>query len=523
VKLIGGDRPESVWLYAAAGVLMFAGSLWQELHVNQYPIGPEVFLWIAVAVVVGAAAAICVWRIGGLVGTLGFGVLLFLFADLQLDLKPTLSTLFLPVGCLVFAFLFARHRAALVTVSLMAFFGSALIRPMSSALASTTTMVDSVERSGLPPIVHIVLDEQWGIGGLRAVGDTSTANFLTNFYLARGFEVHEAAYSHYMWTTESLPQILSMGEVPSLSPDTRRGGIDFTVRLRRNAYFEELRRLGYGIRVYQNTYLDLCGDSAQTVAACHLVSANSIANIGTLEGSLRMRAVLGARFYLGTRSDVFQRLTRQPNKWNRAVTGGAILSMNRLTSDILGNQGGGNAHFLHALLPHRPVQVDANCRILDDPSEIFSYELPALPKDSAWRAVLRSYAGQVRCAHKVLAEVLDAIDRTAGSDNSIVIVHGDHGSRIGTRGPPGESLQSVSADLLNANYSTLLAVRRPGVPSAVHAEPVPVQDFIWELTRGKFTGSVSATWNHELRDRGDRTAQRLFLTPATMLWMHQPD
>lgn len=502
---------------------MFAGSVWRELYVNQYPLGSEVFLWIAVSAVIGGAAAICTWRIGGLIGTIGFGVLLFLFTDFQLDLKPTFSTVFLPAGCLVFAFLFATHRAALVTVSLAAFFLSSLIRPAGSALASTTTRVDSVESSGLPPIVHIVLDEQWGIGGLRAVGDTSTANFLTNFYLTRGFEVHEAAYSRYMWTNASIPHMLSLGQAPSLFDDPRRDGIDFTVRLRQNPYFEELRRLGYGIRVYQNTYLDLCSDSAQTVAACHTVSGNSIANIGNLEGSLRMRALLGARFFIGTRSDVIQRLIRQPNKWNRAVTGGAILSLNRLTNDIISNQGEGHAYFVHALLPHRPVQVDAECRIVDDPREIFSYELPALPKDSAWRAVLRSYARQVRCTHKVLAEVLDAIDRTAGRDHSIVIVHGDHGSRISTRGPPGKSRESDRLDLLNSNFSTLLAVRRPGVPAAMHTEPVPVQDFIRELTRGKFTGPVSATWNHELRDRNDRSARNLPLTPAMMLWARQPD
>ena len=101
MKLIGGDRTESVWLYAAAGVLMFAGSVWRELYVNQYPLGSEVFLWIAVSAVIGGAAAICTWRIGGLIGTIGFGVLLFLFTDFQLDLKPTFSTVFLPAGCLV--------------------------------------------------------------------------------------------------------------------------------------------------------------------------------------------------------------------------------------------------------------------------------------------------------------------------------------------------------------------------------------------------------------------------------------
>jgi hypothetical protein len=523
VKLIGGNRTESVWLYAAAGVLMFAGSLWRELYVNQYPIGPEVFLWLAVAAVAGAAGTISSWWIGGLVGSIGFGVLLFLFMDLQLDLKPSIGPVLLLAGCLVVAFLLATHRAALVTVSLTAFFVSSLMRPTGSSLASTTTIVDSVGRAGLPPVVHIVLDEQWGIGGLRAVGDTSTADFLSDFYLTRGFETYEAAYSRYMWTEESLPQMFSMGQAPSLFPDLRRDGIDFTVRLRRNPYFDELRRLGYTIRVYQNTYLDFCGDSARTVAACHTVFANSIANIGNLEGSVRMKALLGARFYLGTRSDVFQGLLRQANKWNRAVTAGAIQSLHRLTNDINGNQGGGNAYFVHVLLPHRPVEVDAECRLVNDPSEIFSYELPALPKDSAWRAVLRSYGRQVRCAHRVLAGVLDAIDRTAGRDNSIVIVHGDHGSRISTRGPPGTSQQADSVDLLNSNFSTLLAVRRPGVPAAVHPEPVPVQDFIWELTRGRFTGPVSATWNHELRDRYDRSAQKLPLTPAMMLWARRPD
>jgi arylsulfatase A-like enzyme len=180
------------------------------------------------------------------------------------------------------------------------------------------------------------------------------------------------------------------------------------------------------------------------------------------------------------------------------------------------------------LLPHRPVHVDEECRALADPSKHVGYNLPGHPPDSLWRATLKSYAGQVRCAHRVLAGIIDAIDSTVGRDNAIVIVQGDHGSRIHAYDPhdPDQPLDAYSTSELNADFATLLAVRRPGVPARLRREPAAVQDVIRELARSGFAGPIPVVGRHYVGRTSiaaKDTAEVRSLTVAEMPWARPPD
>ena len=138
---------------------------------------------------------------------------------------------------------------------------------------------------------------------------------------------------------------------------------------------------------------------------------------------------------------------------------------------------------------------------------------------------LHTYAGQVRCTHRALASVIDAIDSALGRDHSIVIVHGDHGSRL-HRQDPNKALQKHTVDETNSNFATLLAVRRPNVAAAIHAEPAPVQDVIWDLARSGFAGPLPTTWQHYLRKMpdGDHPSEDIRpLAASDMVWARRPD
>jgi hypothetical protein len=78
VKLTGGRPTESVWLYALAGALLTGGPVWHYLFVNRYPFDrPETVILPLVAGLLGAAGAVVARRIGGVVGSLCFGGLLY--------------------------------------------------------------------------------------------------------------------------------------------------------------------------------------------------------------------------------------------------------------------------------------------------------------------------------------------------------------------------------------------------------------------------------------------------------------
>ena len=518
MRLVGGTPTEPAWVYGLAGALMLGGPMARELYFTHYPARPEAFLLPLFAAAVGATIAIGSRFVRGLLGSVVFGGLLFAFSDLQFDPQRWTYFALVLAGCLVLAQLLVRHRAAIAALGLGAFYLTSLGRP---GIAPVPTRLERTgpSRPDKPLLVHIILDEQWGVGGLRAAGDTTTAAFLSDFYLTRGFELFESAYSRYLLSEESLQNAMLVGD-SVIDPMPRRAPYRYI--LRRNPYFRRLRELGYTIRVYQPTFMDFCSDSVAAVASCDVRSGNSIANIGYVDGSWVERGRWVARYFLHTRSHVHARLVPDRISWRRSSVGGGLDALRRLATGIAADPAGGTAWFVHVLAPHRPLQLDSECRIADL-SGMVGFAVPGSPVDSLSPDALESYASQVRCTHRVLGRVIDAIDSTVGRNHSIVIVHGDHGSRLHAH-DPYRPLAAYSSAELNADFATLLAVRRPGVASTVRPEPTPFQDVMRELAESGFTGPISGSWRHYVSEawRRDGVVVRP-LALADMPWVRQPD
>lgn len=521
-----GQAAESYWLYALAGALLLGGPVWHYLFVNRYPFSrPEAIVLPLIAALLGAAIAAGGHRVGDLVGGLVFGVLLYIFVDLQFDLEKSIRTVGVVAGCLALPQILRTHRAVLTCLTLGAFDLASLPRPPAAFVPARG---ESTARppGGLPLLLHLVLDEQWGIGGLRAAGDSATAAFLTGFYRQRGFEVYAGAYSRWNWTSRSIPEALSLGRPLDLRKPPAKARPRVRFRLQANPYFARLRELGYAIRVYQSTDLDYCHPADVAVASCATWSANSIANIGYLPGDWTGRAMLAGRYFLNVASHAYLRLKRPPDGpvWRESVIGGGLATLGAVRDAIAAGGRGATAIFVHVLLPHRPLEVDADCRAYSDPARRVGDNLPQHLSDSSWRALLTLYAAQDRCVHSAVGEVLAALDRTVGRDGAIVIVHGDHGARLSQSDPAGAPASQLNTQQLNAIYSTLLAVRRPQVPGNVHTESVPLQDFLWELVGKDFRGEVSGEWVHYVHHVADGLPVPVHppraLTGAEMLWAH---
>ena len=500
---------------------MLGGPVAHYLLINHYPIArPEAFALPVAAALAGAVLSLVAWRIGGWLGTLVFAALLFLFLDVQFDLHLRVRTLFIAAGCVALSQLLWARRATIACITLGVFYVAGLVPLASGAPPVARTAAAARRAEPLPLVVHLILDEQWGIGGFRSAGDTATAAFLERFYTDRGFEVYAAAYSRWAQTLTSIPDLVNLGQpyaIDSISP--ARFGVH------PNAYFTRLRDRGYRIAVYQSTFLDYCHTPGAEVEACDEVSANSIANFAYFRGPWIRRALMAGRYYLNVTSHAYVRLHHDAVVWRRSGAGGGLRQLARVRDRIAARPQSGTVFFAHVLLPHRPTDVDAECRAHADHSQRVGYEDGVRLTDSAFRAHLELYAAQTRCAHRAIAEVLAAVDSTAGRNGSIVIIHGDHGSRMSQHEPANETLASYDARRLNATFSTLLAVRRPGVPAAVHWTPVPTQDFLWQLIRSEFKGRSSGTWRHFVRApatrRGNTDTLRELQT-SDMLWAVGP-
>jgi hypothetical protein len=532
MRLVGGERTESYRLYAIAGALLGAGPIWHYLYVNRYPLRPELLLLVGGAALLGVLIALVAHRIGGLLETLAIGVLLYLFADLQFDLDTYLRWWMLLAIGVVLAFVLQRRRATIIAITLGAFYVSSLPRggrggttiahERATPATPATPAASPATTAARPTLVHVILDEQWGIGGLELEGDTATANFLTDFYVSRGFEVYPAAYSRFNRTIESIPNLLSLGQPPRLAPvDPKRQ----TARaFEAIPYFELLRAQGYTIRVFQNAYIDYCVARASPVASCETQPGNSVANIGYLEGSVLSRAWFAGRYFLNITSHLYRKLHPDGEKWRRASAGGGFLALRHVREAIATGPNTGVAYFVHVLLPHRPLTLQADCGILRDPRQRIGYEQPDRLSDDEWEETIELAGQQIRCTHLAFARVLDALDESAGRQNAIVIVHGDHGGRIFQNRPTMESIRSLDDRQLAGRYSTILAVRRPGVAAGVRAEPVPVQDFVWRIARQRFVGAVPADFQHFVHVPGLDSLQSGGMRPltrSTMPWVRR--
>jgi hypothetical protein len=517
---------ESSWLYALAGALLLGGPVWHYLFVNRYPFSrPEALVLPLLAALLGAAIAVGGHRAGDLVGGLVFGVLLYLFVDWQLDLEKSMPTVVVVAGCLALPQLLRAHRAVLACIVLGTFDLASLPRAQAG-LAPSRGESSSRPPAGPPLLLHLVLDEQWGIGGLRAAGDSATAAFLAGFYRQRGFEVYQGAYSRWNTTARSIPEALSLGRPVDLRtpPEAARPRVRF--RLTANPYFARLRELGYAIHVYQTTDLDYCHPADVAVASCATWSANSIANVGYLPGAWTGRAMLAGRYFLNAASYAYRRLKRPPDDpvWGQAVVGGGLAALGTVRDAITAGEPRATAIFVHVLLPHRPLEVDAGCRAYSNPARRVGNSLPAQLGDSSWRALVTLYGAQDRCIHRAVGEVLVALDRAVGRDGAIVIVHGDHGARLTQSDPADAPASQLNIQQLNATYSTLLAVRRPEVPGDVHTESVPLQDFLWDLVGKDFRGEATGAWVHYVHHVANGLAIQVdaprALSGAEMPWAH---
>ncbi len=348
----------------------------------------------------------------------------------------------------------------------------------------------------LPPIVHIVLDEQMSLAALPGtIPPGSPAHSLIDDYLDRGFTVFTRAISSSPWTKLSLSQLvsfsldspwakISLAELGDLeaNPDPRQDLFttfgEGIAGVSRNRYFEKLHELGYAITTIQSVYLKFCSVARIAADDCHTYLTNGHGHTTSLLSASAMdRLVLALdslRFdYLNrgrtVHSVVLAVLAVKATgvapfraRQSRIV---AMLSILDQLGQRLRSPEPGRAHFVHLLLPHEPFVLDEDCAVKD-------WREWAV-KEIGWTAenAYPAYWEQVSCTHRRIMALIDQVQREKHGKEAIFIVHGDHGSRISFYSI-GSSLAEDGPDMLE----TFLAIKMPGTVGGQVSEPVNLQE-----------------------------------------------
>jgi len=344
-----------------------------------------------------------------------------------------------------------------------------------------------------PALVHIILDEHVGVEGLPADNPNSPAmkKRLQQFYLSRGFKLYGRAYSQHYHTVNSLPQVMNLGKTQPAIDNPHQG-----TKIEKNAYFDALEDSGYAIHINQSKFLDFC--SSNPVESCFQydhAGLKPIADLASISTAERARLIA---LHFSFLSDATKRLGEayliaraQLKQWDINLpdlglpTRGLVSTINALPAFDqlivdLKQAEPGEAYISHILLPHYPYATTGKCEV--NSMKDWHYRLSAQPRQDRENA----YFDQLDCSIMKMDAVISALSASPAGDNFIMIVHGDHGSRITRVEPINENIGKFDKHDLIAGFSTILAVRANGIDGGYEESPVAVSQIISALSKSQF-------------------------------------
>ena len=372
----------------------------------------------------------------------------------------------------------------------------------------------------LPPIVHLMLDSYMGLDGMNAP-DTHFGDLRQQqeqFYRSHGFQVYPGAYSRHAKTVNSLPEFLSYGTAKRA---TAVRNIQNEVAAPLN-YFIDLDHKGYRISVLAPSVVDFCPN--QPLTMCSNYNRSDLSNLDGSGLSVGDRArVIGltmmefsvlAVLVTATVDFNLAKMTgsTERHSFNRAkilsLTG--MRQLDRVSRD-LATLRRGEVRFMHLLVPHDPLIMDANCKILPEPDWIDEHgPAPLAKRDTA-------YARQVRCMTEVgLKNFMAALEKTQAGRKAIVIIQGDHGARTVDHLPLANS-PVADARSMTVTYSAFFAIRVPGQPAASISGQFALDELIGGFAASGFAAAprpVPGPAEVFLMDQSWVPAKRMALPPS---------
>ena len=499
--------------------LIFLTTLFSLLRFHEYPIWrPEVALSALAIIAIGLPFGLLISLRPKTFGAVAVTVVLILWVS---QFKPTIpigfaawrwanqwrgdwvgdfAAIALICAAVIVAFsivfaagvLLGRHLGIFVASVFGTVVAGTLVLPSNSMPLGETYRRDIGPPADLPPMIHLVLDEQIGIEGLPRdiAGGEDLRQDLRQFYDELGFTVFGRAYSTYWWTEDSMMATLNGRE--SLNLNVPRDSDAPSKPVWDNLWFDTLFDRGYQIRVY--SYLPTyCGKEKGRAYSCYVYKGNSISNIINADLPLitSVKVILSNYRDILTSYHLWQRFGGSNSlleallpSWLRfriyLNAAGGLHLLDRLLDDVR-QFPRGTAFFAHLLIPHESYLYDRNCHMKPDVESWAGHMMTADTPEAHHAVLYARYFEQVRCLHLALGQFFAGLQETGVFDEAIIIVHGDHGARITL--PPGRrnSGNDISETDFIDRYSALFAVRSPSLRPGYDTSFRSVQALFAEL------------------------------------------
>lgn len=373
--------------------------------------------------------------------------------------------------------------------------------------ASAISHVD-VGTDGPPRLIHLILDEHLGIEGMP--NDTEYAKALKHkikqFYQRYGFDLYGGAYSHYLDTEDSIPNLVNFSaEGVNLAFST---GDRPPYVLQQNRYFQFLKSLDYRIHVMHGDYIDFCSSPGVELHSCTKSGWFSLSNVARLDIPVLTKTTTAIAAFVTSYPryeailDVYEERIR-PALLLRGVVGpvldrqslwtkrrvhpfsvNAMVAMETLSARIQ-QLPRGHMLFAHLMIPHFPYVYREDCspraisESMDDMEQV-PLELRTT-EDRATR--YDQYLRQIGCLYVKLDEVFQSLQSSGVLGDSIVIIHGDHGGRLGLRLPAAKEQDELTPIDFGDGLSTLFAAKVPGKPGEYDSSLYAINELLVDTLR----------------------------------------
>jgi hypothetical protein len=485
-----------------ASYMLLAASLTNYLLYDRYPLLrvdtalAYLILAVVAALIAGLFAAFNIWF-----QKLLFALLIALVVDINTD-----GSIW-PIAAAAI-FLVLTVRAKEVPHQLFVIFGGFFLVSSLIGLGQSKAWLTETKpaknataaQTNRPAIIHVLLDEHIGIEGFhKSASGNQTAAKLRSFYTANDFALYGKAYSRHMHTVNAVPHILNFGE--KSAQDANRQG----ATIGKSAYFDALTAMDYRLSIYQSDFADFC--SGYESARCVTYSNSSLQPLldYKLDPLDRTTLILAKFFGLSQGLDYVVRQFPFVDRWAARIgmrglngfirlketgTIPALKMLDKLAQDVETAQPG-QAYFIHALFPHYPYTTKADC----SPKTMSQWKrrkdrISMIERTDA-------YDEQAQCAATKVQALVAALKRSPVADNFVMIVHGDHGSRITNLDPIYERKAEIQHPDLVASFSTLFAVRLPGVKGSYSGSMVNADHLLKALTESQFRETPTALTNSQ--------------------------
>ncbi|MFO1305218.1 MAG: hypothetical protein U1F54_15920 [Burkholderiales bacterium] len=365
-----------------------------------------------------------------------------------------------------------------------------------------------------PRIIHLILDEHIGLEGIPSDTESgrATKELIKDFYRKYDFFVYGGAYSHYFWTYNAIPNVLNFA-AESKNAAFITGGSSHP-RMTTNRYFKLLLDRNYTINAVRTDYLDVCADTHAAPQRCVLYGSHALGAIAEERGlSAVQKAELIALGYVehtrlyrnGIRSAYravqpalallgidLQPMTRrsfweQNPYWLSSIDAMSVLE--QMWREILRTEPG-SAFFAHVMLPHFPYLYREDCSLTS--MDLWEGRELAFVFDATYggsgsadidkRRVDRYsyYFQQLQCLYTELDRLFTLMKAADIFDDAIIVVHGDHGSRIVRHEPTSDNAALLTDDDFKDAFSTLYAVKTPGRRGGYDRTIRPLEELLAE-------------------------------------------